>query len=72
MPLGIRHPILPCGIFPQLSGDEQQRAKRLYAHPVHMFPDYENYTSYQEHDVEAQAELQREKEAGYLIMNETR
>ena len=37
-----------------------------------MFPDYENYTSYQEHEEEARAELKREQEAGYLAMNATR
>ena len=68
-PVGIEHEIPSHGIFPKLTKADAIRAAKGYT-PVdsygHNF-DFRNYTSYEEQIDKADAELERERAAGYLL-----
>jgi len=68
VPVVIERDIPSFGIFPKLSREEAERAARGYA-PIDEFEafDFKNYASYEEQVVKADAELERERVAGYLI-----
>ena len=65
-PLGILEPIIPSGIFPACAprsvGPELDKLGSLYEASSHGF---KNYSSYEEHQVLADAAMRREVEAGF-------
>ena len=65
-PLGILEPIIPSGIFPACAprsvGPELDKLGSLYEASSHGF---KNYSSYDEHQVLADAAMRREVEAGF-------
>ena len=71
-PLGIKEQIVACGIFPPLSRQEAEAAARNYA-PAEVLPQtFGNYSSYDEFREQADQELRREADAGFVEFFDTR
>jgi hypothetical protein len=73
-PLGIEHPILPSGIFPEIEprgvGPALEKLMAMYANKVG--GSETNYSSYEESRVDADAQIDAERQKGYLEWAQSR
>eukprot|EP00972_Heterocapsa_arctica_P112127 16430066-Heterocapsa_arctica.AAC.1 len=72
-PVGIKEPVLPSGIFPTVdaTGVGPSASRHWECHEL-VGTDFDNYTSYDDNVAAADAELDREIKAGYVIWAKTK